>query len=48
MSEGSDIFGRQRRLLRHDDGPEELATTTEALEEEDGPEVLTDLIHVDL
>ena len=41
MSEGSDIWEPQRRLLRRDDGPEELATTTEALAEVDEPEVLT-------
>ena len=33
------IQGQQRRLRRLDDGPEELATTTEALAEEYEPEV---------
>ena len=41
MSKGSEIWGRQRSLLRCDDKPEELATTTEAPEEEDDPEVPT-------
>ena len=41
MSEGLDIQGRQRRLRRRNYGPEELATTTEALAEEDEHEVLT-------
>ena len=41
MSEGLDIWGRRRRLQRCDDGPEELATTTEASAEEDDPEVST-------
>ena len=47
-SDGSDtkteaerIWGRQWRLWRCDDGPEELATTTEVSEEEYDPEVLT-------
>ena len=40
MSEGSDIRGFRRRLLFHDDGPEELATTTKASVEEDEPEIL--------
>ena len=35
------IRGRRRRLRRCDDGPDELATTTEASAEEDEPEVLT-------
>ena len=35
------VQGQQRRLWRRDDGPEELATTTEASSEEDDPEVLT-------
>ena len=39
MSKGSEIWGQQRRLLRHDDGPEDLATTAEASLEEDEPEV---------
>ena len=40
MSKGLDIQGRQWRLLHRDDGPEELATTTEASAEEDELEVL--------
>ena len=40
MDDGSEIQGRRRRLRRCDEGPEELVTTTEALEEEDEPEVL--------
>ena len=35
------IWGQHRRLRRCDDGPEELATMTEALAEEDEPEVST-------
>ena len=41
MSKGLDIRGRRRRLMRRDDGPEELATMTEASAEEDEPEVST-------
>ena len=41
MSKRSEIRGRQQRLLRCNDGPEELATTTEASVEEDEPEILT-------
>ena len=41
MSKGSEIWGRQQRLRRRDDGPEELATTMEASAEEDDPEVST-------
>ena len=41
VSKGSEIRGRQWRLLRRDDEPEELATTTEALTEEYDPKVLT-------
>ena len=39
--EATKIRGRRQRLRRHGDGPNELATTTEASEEEDDPEVLT-------
>ena len=39
--EGSDIRGRRWGLLRRNDMPEELATTTEASAEEDESEVLT-------
>ena len=38
-AEAERIWGQQRRLQRCDDGPKELATTTEALAEEDEPEV---------
>ena len=41
VSEGSDIQGWRRKMLPRDDGPEELATTTEVLEEEDVTEVST-------
>ena len=41
MSEGLDIWGRQQRLMRCNDRPEELATTTKASVEKDEPEVLT-------
>ena len=41
MSKGSEIRGRQRRLLHRNYGPVELATTTEASEEEDDPNLLT-------
>ena len=41
MSEGLEIQEQQRRLLRHDDGPEELTNTMEASTEEDEPKVLT-------
>ena len=40
MSEGLEIQGQRRRLLRRNDGPWELATTTEALEVEDKLKVL--------
>ena len=40
-TEASRIQGQQRRMRRRDDGLEELATTTEALSEEDEPEVST-------
>ena len=40
-TEAARIWGQRRRLQRRDDGPEELATTAEALVEEDEPEVLT-------
>ena len=39
VSEGLDIRGRRWKLLRRNDGPEELATTAEALAEEYDPEV---------
>ena len=39
--EGSNIWGRRWRMLRCDDGPYELYTTTEALAEDDDPGVLT-------
>ena len=41
MSEGSDIRGRHWWMLHHNDGPDKLATMTEALAEEDYPEFLT-------
>ena len=40
MSEGSDIWGKLRRLQRCNDGSEKLTTTPEALAEENEPEVL--------
>ena len=39
--EAARIWGQWHRLRRRDDEPEELATTIEALDEEDYPEVLT-------
>ena len=39
VSEGLDIRGRRWKLLRRNDGPEESATTAEALAEEYDPEV---------
>ena len=39
MSEGYEIQGRRQRLLRRDEGPEKLATTTGASAEEEDPEV---------
>ena len=41
VSKVSEIREQRRRLLRRNDGPEELATTTEASIEEDEPEVMT-------
>ena len=41
MSKRSGIWGRRRRLRCCNDGPKELATTTEASTEEDEPEVST-------
>ena len=41
MSKVSEIQGRRRMLLRCNDGPYELATTTDASSEEDKPEVST-------
>ena len=41
VSKGSEIWGRRWKLLRCNDEPEELATTTEASAEEYEPEVLT-------
>ena len=41
MSEGLEIWGRQQRLRRRDDRPGELATTSEALTEEDETKDLT-------
>ena len=41
FSEVSEIWGQRRRLWRRNGEPEELETTTEALSEEDYPEVLT-------
>ena len=53
MSKGSEatteaarIWGQHRSLRRCDDGPEELATTVEALSEEDDPEELTTMPEV--
>ena len=43
MTEAERIRGQQRRLWRCDDGPKELATTMEASEEEDEPEVLKNI-----
>ena len=40
-TEVSRIQGQQHRLRRQDDRPEELKTMTEALSEENKPEVLT-------
>ena len=40
-TEASGIWGRRQRLRRRYDRPEELATTTGALAEEDEPEVST-------
>ena len=40
-TEASRIQGRQQRPRHRDDGPEELATTTEASAEEDEPGVST-------
>ena len=37
-AEAARIRGKQRRLWRRNDGPEELATATEVLEEEYEPE----------
>ena len=39
--EAKRIWGQRQRIRRHDDGPEELATTTEASSEKDEPEDLT-------
>ena len=41
MSEGSEIWGRRRRLRRRNDRPEELATNMEASSEEDYTKVFT-------
>ena len=41
VSEGSEIRGQRWRLLRRNDGPEELSTTTDALADEDEPEFST-------
>ena len=38
--EAANIWGQRRRLRRRDDGPDKLATTTEASVEEDEPKVL--------
>ena len=38
--EAANIWGQQRRLQRRDDGPDKLATTTEASAEEDALKVL--------
>ena len=40
-TEASRIYGQRQRLQRCDDGPEELATTTEGSEAEDELEVST-------
>ena len=48
MSEGSDIWGRRRRLLRRDDRPYELATTIEASAEEDDPKVSMETTEVSI
>ena len=40
-TEATRIQGRRRRLRRCNDWPEELATTKEALAEEDNPKFLT-------
>ena len=39
MPEGLEILGQQRRLLHCNNGPQELATATEALAEENDTEV---------
>ena len=44
MSEGLDIWGRQRSLRLRNDVTEELANTAEALAEEDEPEVSTTIM----
>ena len=44
MSKGLEIQGRLWRLRRRNDGPEELATTTEASTEEDKPKVSTTIM----
>ena len=40
-TEAARIWGQRQRLRRRDDGPDELATTTEASSEEYAPEELT-------
>ena len=46
LSMGSEILGRQWRMRRCNDRPEELVTTTNAFSEEDEPEVLTRITEV--
>ena len=46
MTEAERIWGRRRRLWRRDDGPKELATTTEASTEEYDPKVSTTITEV--
>ena len=41
MSKESEIRGRRQRLLRLDDGPKELAATTEASSEGNDTDILT-------